>query len=119
MKKLNQNNEKFPDPKELEKELGDFLTKRFGGSVKLATPVVLPQSEVSDTVERPVPKLEEIDFDLKPEELVAYLDQYIIKQASRQSDPGHQDLHPLQPHPAQARCPIRSDTWSAASRTTS
>jgi ATP-dependent Clp protease ATP-binding subunit ClpX len=80
MKKINPNNEKFPDPKELEKELGDFLTKRFGGSVKLATPVVLPQSEVSDTVERAVPKPEEIDFDLKPEELVAFLDQYIIKQ---------------------------------------
>ena len=36
-------NEKFPDPKELEKELGNFLTKKFGGSVKLATPIVVPQ----------------------------------------------------------------------------
>ncbi|MCJ8500010.1 AAA family ATPase [Desulfatitalea alkaliphila] len=74
------NNEKFPDPKELEKELGDFLTKRYGGSVKLATPIVLPQAEASDTVERQVPPDKEIHFDLKPEELVAYLDQYIIKQ---------------------------------------
>lgn len=72
--------EKFPDPKELEKELGDFLTKRFGGSVKLATPIVLPQAEESDTVEKPVHENTEIQFDLKPEELVAYLDQYIIKQ---------------------------------------
>lgn len=73
-------NEKLPDPKELEKELGEFLTKRFGGSVKLATPIVLPQEEPSDTVEKPVPTPSEIDFDLKPEELVGYLDQYIIKQ---------------------------------------
>jgi ATP-dependent Clp protease ATP-binding subunit ClpX len=73
-------NEKFPDPKELEKELGDFLTKKFGGSVKLATPIVLPQAEASDAGEQTVHKQAEINFDLKPEELVGYLDQYIIKQ---------------------------------------
>ncbi|MDA8139933.1 MAG: AAA family ATPase [Desulfobacteraceae bacterium] len=73
-------NEKLPDPKELEKELGDFLAKKFGGSVKLATPIVMPQTEMNDTVEKPVAKTSDISFDLKPEELVAYLDQYIIKQ---------------------------------------
>jgi len=73
-------NEKFPDPKELEKELGDFLAKKFGGSVKLATPIVVPQTEASDTVEKPIDQAVEINFDLKPEELIAYLDQYIIKQ---------------------------------------
>ena len=73
-------NEKFPDPKELEKELGDFLAKKFGGSVKLATPIVVPQTEASDTVEKPIDHTVDINFDLKPEELIAYLDQYIIKQ---------------------------------------
>jgi ATP-dependent Clp protease ATP-binding subunit ClpX len=73
-------NEKLPDPKELEKELGDFLTKRFGGSVKLATPIVLPETAASDTVEKPLRTPDEINFDMKPEELVSYLDQYIIKQ---------------------------------------
>ena len=73
-------NEKFPDPKELEKELSDFLAKKFGGSVKLATPIVLPQSDTDDTVEQPARKPSDINFDLKPEELIAYLDQYIIKQ---------------------------------------
>ena len=73
-------NEKFPDPKELEKELGDFLAKKFGGSVKLATPIVVPQPKESDTVEDPVDHHINIEFELKPEELIAYLDQYIIKQ---------------------------------------
>ena len=73
-------NEKLPDPKELEKELSDFLTKRFGGSVKLATPIVLPEAAASDTVEKPLRTPDEINFDMKPEELVSYLDQYIIKQ---------------------------------------
>jgi endopeptidase Clp ATP-binding regulatory subunit ClpX len=72
--------EKFPDPKEIEKELGEFLAKKFGGSVKLTTPIVLPQTETSDTTETPVHKPFEMNFDLKPEELVSYLDQYIIKQ---------------------------------------
>ena len=76
------NNEKFPDPKELEKELGEFLSKKFGGSVKLTTPVILPQQGRDETENLATPKKSEIDFNLKPEELVAYLDQYIIKQDS-------------------------------------
>jgi len=72
--------EKFPNPKEIEKELSEFLAKKFGGSVKLATPVTVPQLETSDNVETPVSNPDEINFDLKPDELVAYLDQFIIKQ---------------------------------------
>jgi ATP-dependent Clp protease ATP-binding subunit ClpX len=72
--------EKIPNPKEIEKELSDFLAKKFGGSVKLATPVSVPQQEASDTVETPIPGPDKINFDLKPNELIAYLDQYIIKQ---------------------------------------
>ena len=73
-------NEKFPDPKELEKELSEFLTKKFGDNIKLTTPVVVPQVEVSDRVEHHDSSPKEIHFNLKPEELVAYLDQFIIKQ---------------------------------------
>jgi ATP-dependent Clp protease ATP-binding subunit ClpX len=72
--------EKFPNPKEIEKELSDFLAKKFGGSVKLSTPVTVPQLEASDNVETLISKPGEIDFDLKPNDLIAYLDQYIIKQ---------------------------------------
>ena len=72
--------EKFPHPKEIEKELGEFLAKKFGGSIKLAAPIAVPREEISDTVESPVNDRVDIDFDLKPEELIAYLDQYLIKQ---------------------------------------
>lgn len=72
--------EKFPDPKELEKELGEFLTKKFGGNIKLSTPIILPQTNVDDSAEARSVKTDQINFELKPEELVAYLDQYIIKQ---------------------------------------
>ncbi|MGD9213827.1 MAG: AAA family ATPase [Desulfobacteraceae bacterium] len=72
--------EKIPNPKEIEKELGEFLAKKFGGSVKLASPVAVPQQEMSDTVEPSVGQNTKINFDLKPEELISYLDQYLIKQ---------------------------------------
>jgi endopeptidase Clp ATP-binding regulatory subunit ClpX len=75
-------NEKIPDPKELEKELGDFLTKKFGGNVKLATPIVMPQTAKTDEGEKPSPKPKTINFDLKPRDLIAYLDQYVVKQAA-------------------------------------
>ncbi|MBW1777256.1 MAG: AAA family ATPase [Deltaproteobacteria bacterium] len=72
-------NEKIPDPKELEKEIGDFLTKKFGDSVKIAGPVVLPQ-ELPFEKPGAGKKKKKINFDLKPEELIAYLDRYIVKQ---------------------------------------
>lgn len=72
--------EKIPTPKELEKELGDFLSKKFGGNVKVATPILMQQDNPDDSSEKSAPEKHGINFDLKPEELVAYLDQYIVKQ---------------------------------------
>ncbi|HSO19342.1 MAG TPA: AAA family ATPase, partial [Desulfosarcina sp.] len=74
--------EKIPDPKELEKELGDFLAKKFGGSVKLATPIVMPQAAKTDEGEPPPKSRKTINFDLKPQDLIAYLDQYVVKQTA-------------------------------------
>ena len=73
--------EKIPDPKDIEKEIGDFLSKKFGGRVKLISPVVLPEEVPFDDEEQEKsPKKKKIDFSLKPEELEAYLEQYIVKQ---------------------------------------
>ena len=73
--------EKIPDPKELEKEIGEFLSKKFGDNVKIITPMVLPQEGAVDKVAPPKRK-KEINFSLKPEELIAYLDQFVVKQDS-------------------------------------
>ena len=78
---MNPRNEKIPNPKELEKELGDFLNKKFGGSVKLAAPILMPQASQTDEGEPPADKRKTIRFDLKPKDLVAYLDQYVVKQS--------------------------------------
>lgn len=72
--------EKIPNPKELEKEISDFLAKKFGATVKVATPVVLPQEDAFGQKEDNSKSEKRINFDLKPEELIAYIDQYIVKQ---------------------------------------
>lgn len=82
---MNESDEKIPNPKDLEKEIGDFLSRKFGDSVKLVSPVALTQNETTDKKGEGVRLEKPIDFDLTPEELVDYLDQYIIKQDAAKS----------------------------------
>jgi ATP-dependent Clp protease ATP-binding subunit ClpX len=77
---MKEHNDKLPDPKEIEKEIGDFLAKKFGGSVKMVTPMALPQKVETEKGEKSTKKEKKINFDLKPEEMISYLDQYIVKQ---------------------------------------
>ena len=77
---MKEDNEKIPNPKEIEKEISDFLSKRFGGSVKMVSPLVLPHEVTTEKTEQLTKKEKKINFDLKPEDLISYLDQYIVKQ---------------------------------------
>ena len=73
-------NEKIPNPAEIEKEISDFLSKKYGDQVKMISPIMMPQPDRSETDAFTTPKKKPFHFDYKPEELIAYLDQYIIKQ---------------------------------------
>jgi len=77
---MKEHDEKMPDPREIEKEISEFLSKKFGGSVKIVSPIVLPQEVPLEKEEAPPKKEQKINFDLIPEDLVSYLDQYIVKQ---------------------------------------
>ncbi|MGD9120311.1 MAG: AAA family ATPase, partial [Desulfobacterales bacterium] len=79
---MKSHDEKIPDPKQLEKEIGEFLSKKFGNNVKIVTPVVLPEQHAVDQAKSAPRHIKEINFDLKPEELIAYLDQFVVKQDS-------------------------------------
>ncbi len=79
---MKEKNEKIPDPKELEKEISEFLTKKFGENAKIISPMVLTQEAVVGKSKKSSDKEKKINFDLKPEELIAYLDQYVVKQDS-------------------------------------
>jgi endopeptidase Clp ATP-binding regulatory subunit ClpX len=77
---MKQRNEKIPSPKEIEKEISEFLSKKFKNNVKVVSPVVLPQELTLDEGKDSPRKAKKIKFDLLPEDLIAYLDQYIVKQ---------------------------------------
>jgi len=77
---MNERFEKIPDPKEIEKEISEFLSKRFKDNVKIVSPVVLQQELALDKSVKSAKKKKKINFDLLPENLIAYLDQYIVKQ---------------------------------------
>ncbi len=75
---------KIPDQKELEKELNDYLGKKYGDRVKLVVPMLFPKPDRDrggkDGGDKAEKESLQINFDLKPEELEAYLDEFVIKQ---------------------------------------
>ena len=73
------------DPKKIEKELGEFLNKKFGGNVKIITPSVLPKGESTSGRSAGKGRNQFINFNIKPEELISYLDQYVVKQTKAKS----------------------------------
>src|SRR5512139_3279289 len=77
---MNERSEKIPDLKEIEKEISDVLAKKFGSHVKLISPMLLPQEVVEDKAKAAPREKKPLSFNIKPEELIAYLDQYVVKQ---------------------------------------
>lgn len=70
---------KTPTPEEIRKEFGEFLKGKYGDTVTVAQePAVMgnPPEEVN----KPQPRPSQINFDLKPSELEAYLKQFVVGQ---------------------------------------
>lgn len=77
-------NEDFPSQHELEKEISEYLSKKYGGRIRVVSQMVFPHqikpNKFDDPPGQETKRNEPISFDLKPEELEAYLDQYVVKQ---------------------------------------
>ena len=73
---------KLPDQKELEKELSEYLSKKYGNRIKIISPFIFPKGEEEVTGgEKPVSRKKGVpSFDMLPEELEAYLDSFVVKQ---------------------------------------
>ncbi|MCK8603265.1 AAA family ATPase [Desulfoferrobacter suflitae] len=67
---------RIPDQKELEKELSDYLSKKYGTHIRVMSPMMTSD----DKPPKGKAGVEQIKFDLKPTELEAYLHDYVIKQ---------------------------------------
>lgn len=77
-----QGSTKLPNQKELEKELSEYLSKKYGNRIKIISPFVYPKGEETSTEEgrSNERKTDVFAFDMLPEELEAYLDSFIVKQ---------------------------------------
>jgi endopeptidase Clp ATP-binding regulatory subunit ClpX len=72
--------EKIPDYKELERELNKYLEKKYGDKIRLIVSTLEPKVFIQDKTYKTEKRKLPIDFDMKPEELIAYLNTFIIKQ---------------------------------------
>ncbi len=72
--------EKIPNPAEIEKEISEFLSKKFGENVKVVSPLMVTDPDDLGDADKPPQSTSRINFDLKPEDLIAYLDRYIVQQ---------------------------------------
>jgi len=74
---------KLPNQQELEKELSEYLSKKYGNRIKIISPFLFPKGQEALTDDGdPVEDRKESapSFDLLPEDLDAYLDSFIVKQ---------------------------------------
>lgn len=73
------------DIRKIEKEFGEFLNKKFGDTVKIIPHVIQPQKAVIDGKIKENGEKKLINFNIKPRELITYLDQYVVQQNKAKS----------------------------------
>jgi ATP-dependent Clp protease ATP-binding subunit ClpX len=74
--------EKLPNQKELEKELSEYLSKKYGNRIKIISPFLFPkgQEAESDEGKGGDKKGAGPTFNMLPEELEAFLESFVVKQ---------------------------------------
>jgi endopeptidase Clp ATP-binding regulatory subunit ClpX len=75
--------DKIPDQKELERELNEYLSKKYGDRVKLGVSMLVPKAAFGEEDEGGGGQRKgtsRIRFDMKPEQLEAFLDEFVVKQ---------------------------------------
>ena len=75
--------EKIPDQKKLEQELNTYLERKYGDKVKLVVSTFVPKvapAQEDDKGNQSEKAPPQINFDMKPEELISYLNSFIVKQ---------------------------------------
>ncbi len=74
----------LPSQEDLEKEIGDYLSKKYGGKVRIVSQMVFPKhlkpDETGKEGDGVGPDGDHVSFDLKPEELEEYLNRFVVRQ---------------------------------------
>ena len=76
---------RVPDQEELEKELSEYLSKKYGYRIKVVSPMMMSQTRDTKSTKKQPSGPEKIKFDMKPEELEKYIDQFVVKQDEAKS----------------------------------
>ena len=78
----NAGRDRIPNQQELEKELSDYLSRKYGNRVKIISPLVFPRGDqaATDDTRKGHDSEGVLSFDMLPEELEAYLDGFIVRQ---------------------------------------
>ena len=71
---------KLPSQHEIEKEISKFLASRYGDRVKIIGLQAQTETAGIAGAERKQPPPADFSFDIKPQELADYLDEYVIRQ---------------------------------------
>ncbi len=80
---MEDSHEKIPDQKQLEQELNKYLERKYGDRVKLVVSTLVPKvapAQEDDKGKQAEKESPQINFDMKPEELISYLNSFIVKQ---------------------------------------
>jgi endopeptidase Clp ATP-binding regulatory subunit ClpX len=70
----------LPTPDEIQRKLSEFMKKEFGDRVVFAAPPHAETVETTPPAEEPRKREIEFDFNLKPKDIKAHLDRFVIKQ---------------------------------------
>ena len=77
------NTTNLPSHQDIEKDISEYLSKKYGDRVKIIGFHAQPELEIDSTISTDSPvekKIPYMEFNIKPEELCAYLDEYVICQ---------------------------------------
>jgi endopeptidase Clp ATP-binding regulatory subunit ClpX len=77
------NTKNLPSHKDIEKDISEYLAKKYGDRVKIIGIHAQPDLETDSTIPPDRPgdkKIPYLNFTIKPEELCAYLDEYVVRQ---------------------------------------
>ena len=82
----------FPSQKELEREISEYLSNKYGRKVRIVSAGQFPMADAEEGEGAGAEvKRERFHFDLAPEELIAHLDQYVVGQAEAKAVVEHLD----------------------------
>ena len=74
---------KLPSHRDIEKDISEYLSKKYGDRIKIIGFHAQPELEIKSTISKDQPghkRSPYMDFNIKPEELCAYLDEYVVRQ---------------------------------------